>query len=228
MKENTFVTNVPKMKTEEGNYVLYPFSPPIFQTEVDQFFINDLLEEGKKLNIEKHDYRENLAGNMKYGGSFVFDDEFILKCQPYLLQYVQDFFNNIIENFGSKEIDKLLYKQVDRRKRTIGNLQLDTMWINYQTKHDYNPPHTHTGALSFVVFCKVPNNIFDDQAVSNCQDAGRIVFTNGESSKLRGFDFSVTPYETLMLIFPSDLKHSVPPFWANEERISVSGNFVVV
>src|SRR6056300_1278298 len=146
MKENSFVTNVPKMKTEEGNYILYPFSPPIFQTEVDQSFINDLLNEGKKLTIEKSDWRERLAGNMKYGGSFIFNDDFILKCQPYLLNYVQDFFNHLIENFGSKDVDTLLHKQVGRRKKTIGSLELDTMWINYQSKHDYNPPHTHTGA----------------------------------------------------------------------------------
>ena len=51
---------------------------------------------------------------------------------------------------------------------------------------------------------------------------------NNPISKLDGYDYPVKPYENLMFIFPSKLKHYVPSYWVDEERISVSGNFVVV
>ena len=103
------------------------------------------------------------------------------------------------------------------------------MWINFQNMHDFNPVHTHSGILSFVIFCKVPNEIFEVQAVSNNKRAGEIIFDYGESfSKLLINEFNVKPYEGLMFIFPAELRHQVPPFYVNSERISVSGNFVVI
>ena len=43
-----------------------------------------------------------------------------------------------------------------------------------------------------------------------------------------GSDYTVKPYEDLIFIFPAKLRHQVPPIWVDEERISVSGNFVVI
>jgi len=226
---NKFVTTVPKLVTEAGDNILYPFSPPIFQSEVDPNFIKDLLDEGSKLTVEKDDWREKLAGNMKYGGSYIYKDDFILKTEPYLMEYIQRFFDKIIDNFGDKQIGRLMDVQVDRRQRREGRMRLDTMWINYQHKHDFNPPHTHRGSLSFVIYCKVPEKIFEEQAVSNSQDAGKILFQYGEQTHpLTGALFPVKPYEGLFLVFPANMNHLVPSFWTDDERITVAGNFVVV
>ena len=225
---NKFVTTVPKLVTETGDNILYPFSPPIFQSEVDPNFIKDLLDKGNELTREKDDWREHLAGNMKYGGSYIYKDDFILKTEPYLLTYIERFLDKINEQFGDKQIGRLMDVQTDRRERKNGTMRLDTMWINYQHKHDFNPPHTHRGALSFVIFCKVPKEIFKEQAVSNSQDAGKIIFQYGEqTSALTGTLFPVEPYEGLFLVFPSNMNHLVPSFWCDEERITVAGNFVV-
>jgi hypothetical protein len=43
-----------------------------------------------------------------------------------------------------------------------------------------------------------------------------------------GNEFPIKPYEDLMFIFPAELRHFVPTYWVDAERISVSGNFVVV
>ena len=40
-----FKTNIPNFETENGDKILYPFSPPIFQTEVDTNFTKELIEE---------------------------------------------------------------------------------------------------------------------------------------------------------------------------------------
>jgi len=227
--ENRFETTVPKLVTETGDNILYPFSPPIFQSQVDQKFIDDLINEGSKLTREKDDWRKQLAGNMKYGGSYIYKDDFILKTEPYLLTYIERFLDKITEQFGYKQISRLMDVQTNRRERKMGTMRLDTMWINYQHKHDFNPPHSHRGVLSFVIFCKVPKEIFKEQAISNTQDAGKIMFQHGElSHPLAGSLFPVEPYDGLFLVFPANMNHLVPSFWCDEERISVAGNFVVV
>ena len=64
-----FSTNTAKFITEEGDQILYPFSPPIFQTEVDSNFTKELIVEGRKLTKEEDDWNPKLAGNLKYGRS---------------------------------------------------------------------------------------------------------------------------------------------------------------
>ena len=227
---NRFETNIPMQVTEEGDNILSPFGPMIFQSYLDESFIKDLIEQGSHLTKKKDDWRQQLAGNMKSGGSYIYNDDFILKSEKYLLKYVERFLNGIINIYGENQIYSLLDKQLERRQKQQGTLRLDTMWINYQHKNDFNPAHNHRGALSFVIFCKVPKNIFDKQdVVSNASAPGKIIFSYGEqTSALCRSSYQVFPDEGLLFIFPSELIHHVPPFWADEERISVSGNFVVV
>jgi len=226
-----FQTNVAKFETEDGDKILYPFSPPIFQTEVDSNFTKELIEEGRKLTKEEDDWNPKLAGNLKYGRSYHYKEDYLLKVEPYLKTYIERFFNGIYSQYGqnNKMIERLLQVRHDRRQTRQGNLRLDTLWINFSQKHDFNPPHTHTGVLSFVIFCQVPEEIFKVQADSNTQNAGELLFSYGEPiSKLQGNEYPVKPYENLMFIFPAELRHFVPAYWVDAERISVSGNFVVV
>ena len=226
-----FNTNVANFKTEDGDKILYPFSPPIFQTEVDSNFTKELLEEGRKLTKKEDDWSPRLAGNLKYGRSFHYKEDYLLKVEPYLKSYVEKFLNGLYSQYGqdNKMVERLLEVQHNRRQRRNGNIRLDTLWINFSQKHDFNPPHTHTGILSFVLFCQVPEEIFKLQADSNTQRAGELHFSYGEPiSPLMGNEYPVKPYENLMFIFPAELKHFVPAYWVDAERISVSGNFVVV
>ena len=226
-----FNTNVANFKTEDGDKILYPFSPPIFQTEVDSNFTKELLEEGRKLTKKEDDWSPRLAGNLKYGRSFHYKEDYLLKVEPYLKSYVEKFLNGLYSQYGqdNKMVERLLEVQHNRRQRRNGNIRLDTLWINFSQKHDFNPPHTHTGILSFVLFCKVPEEIFKLQADSNTQRAGEIHFSYGEPiTPLMGNEYPVQPYENLMFIFPAALKHFVPAYWVDAERISVSGNFVAV
>ena len=119
----------------------------------------------------------------------------------------------------------------DENKNTFvtGKLTLTRLWINFQKINDFNPIHSHSGDLSFVIYLKVPESIFSVNTNGNYKKAGLIEFTYGEPvSYFDRENFTVQPYEGLMLIFPAKLQHSVPPFWVDEERISVSGNLSVV
>jgi len=232
-----FTTNVAYYENSTGDKILYPFSPPIFQTEVDQNFTKELIEEGRKLSLKDDDWNYKLAGNLKYGRSYHYKKDFVKKAQKYLINYVERYFNGLIEQFGNNYdgVKRLLETQKREGQGgkhsdwKIGKLILDTLWINFSQKHDFNPPHSHSGSLSFVIFCKVPQKIFEVQADSNTQRAGELHFTYGEQiSELHGTEFPIKPYENLMFIFPAKLKHHVPSYWVDEERISVSGNFTVV
>jgi hypothetical protein len=226
-----FITNVAKFETEDGDKILYPFSPPIFQTEVDSNFTKELIVEGRKLTKKEDDWNPRLAGNLKYGRSYHYKEDYLLKVEPYLKTYVERFFNGLYSQYGqnNKMVERLLQVQHDRRQLRQGDVRLDTLWVNFSQKHDFNPPHTHSGILSFVIYCQVPKEIFEVQADSNSQTAGEISFLYGEPiSKLQGNEYPVKPYENLMFIFPAELKHFVPTYWVDAERISVSGNFVVV
>ena len=78
-------------------------------------------------------------------------------------------------------------------------------------------------------YCKVPDEIFTVQADSNSQRAGEVHFEYGEEmSPIMGSEFPIRPYENLLLIFPASLKHHVPSYWVDAERVSVSGNFIVI
>ena len=96
---NTYNTTAPTLECETGDKIIYPFSPPIFQSEVSQSFIDSLLHEGDKLTREKDDWRPKLAGNMKYGGSYVYTNEFTIKAEKYLLKYLDRFLHTINKNF---------------------------------------------------------------------------------------------------------------------------------
>ena len=80
-----------------------------------------------------------------------------------------------------------------------------------------------------MIFCKVPEEIFSINADCNSKKSGHICFQYGEQiSDLMGTEYPVKPYENLMFIFPAKLSHYVPTYWVDAERISVSGNFVVI
>ena len=49
-----FNPNCANFTTETGDKLLYPFGPPIFQSEVDPSFTKKLLEEGRELNIKEN------------------------------------------------------------------------------------------------------------------------------------------------------------------------------
>lgn len=227
-----FITNSTHFLTETGDKILYPFGPPIFQTHVDSNFTQELIEEGLRLSEIKKEWNPIHAGNfLKYGEPYNFDDDFTLKAEPYLKSFVEKFFLGLYAQLGDdfQGIKRMLMTQHDRRALKEGELKLDTMWINFSKKHDFIPPHSHIGALSFIIYCKVDKEIFKENEYSSQQQAGQIVFNYGDFiTYLQRNEFSIKPYENLMFIFPSGLRHYVPVYFNDGERISVSGNFVVV
>jgi hypothetical protein len=204
--------NVPHISMGDSeDKIITPFGPMIYQTFISDDERNLLLSEGDKLTKE-NDYSLSLAGNMKKGNSFKYTDEFRNEFSSVIMNKASSFVSGVSKVFGFKLPES-------------ENMSLFDLWINYQKPNDFNPFHTHSHFLSFVIYCDVPQTIFEDQAQSNLPVAGHISFNYGEAmTPLSNQSFVVKPENNLMFIFPAKLHHVVYPFYSEGTRISVAGN----
>jgi len=114
---------------------------------------------------------------------------------------------------------------------------LQNLWCNFQKKHEFNPPHTHGGVMSFVIFVKIPYDLseedkvfpdikFEDKGNKSTATTSRFMFMNtdfyGIFNEVIDVDKS---FESKLFIFPSKQYHQVFPFYTSDDyRITVSGN----
>lgn len=116
------------------------------------------------------------------------------------------------------------------------SFKLDSMWVNFQQKHEFNPIHRHGGAYSFVIWLEVPYFLNFEKEVSPGKNSidnrtGMFEFNYLDVlGQLRGECIPVDKtYEGDIILFPAALHHSVHPFYSTDKyRISVSGNITVV
>ena len=110
----------------------------------------------------------------------------------------------------------------------------ENLWCNFQKKYEFNPPHTHSGLLSFVVFVKIPYDLEEEHKVYPDVKTNptipiatsKFCFLNpngtGISMDVINVDKS---FEGKGFIFPSTQYHEVYPFYTSDDyRITVSGN----
>ena len=169
------------------------------------------IEEYKSLESGK-DYRDNLAGHLK--NEKALDTNKVFKIlYPYLNSYTQGYF--------------------EYRGQTLATgFELKSAWINRQKKNEFNPPHTHDGDLSFVIYTEIPKNLHEEcrASVANSPGPGCISFDFNMPSSDGGHKLFLKTHSHLpcvgdMFIFPAGLPHWVFPFTKTEgERVSISGN----
>ena len=106
---------------------------------------------------------------------------------------------------------------------------LGNMWANINPFGGYNKPHVHPTALfSGVYYVKTPPNcgrlIGQDPrpGIQTCMPTRK----KGQPPKHLWRDVHLQPQENRAIIFPAWLWHSVEPNQSNENRISVSFNFI--
>ena len=110
---------------------------------------------------------------------------------------------------------------------------LDSLWVNFQYQHEFNPIHKHSGGYSFVIWMKIP---------THCKEQKNLPITNSSANTtsisnfafiysdilgvIREFVFNMSDEaEGHLLLFPAGLKHQVYPFYnCDDVRISISGN----
>lgn len=185
--------------------------------KVPQHILNEL-----KIEIDKiqNDFDSGVKMNDALAGEI--QHEYSLPIGEKVNEYIKniaDKFNNGCNFYRYKEVPLELEKQ---------------LWVNFQKKYEYNPMHQHFGVFSFVIWYQIPYYFEDEKKynykTSNCDhghfnfiyagmDYGDILSVN--ELKL-GIDKSAEGY---MALFPSNLYHSVNPFYSSDEyRITVAGN----
>jgi hypothetical protein len=177
-----------------------------------------LIEESKK---EPDEMNTTLAGNIS--SSLRLDtrspllEGLLQKVLPVLTDTsIQEFGSPLEEDFNEDQ-----------------NWSLDELWVNFQKKHEFNPPHTHSGVYSFVIWMQIPTS-FKEQcklpiaAKSNAPELiSNFTFNYMDTlGKLTNFTINMEKdVEGCIVLFPSKLSHQVFAFYENDdERISISGN----
>jgi len=186
-------------------YEYYHWGPFLYRTILE-------LEELKAINKlcskkESEDNRKNLAGLLRHEYKIKPADLFKI-ISPYVNSYASAY--------------------TETRQKILANkIELVDSWVNYMTKFEFNPIHTHTGDLSFVIYTQIPPDLKKEvnETISNRSHPGSINFVyvlNNAKMLLNQHTFMPTVGD--FFIFPAHLHHYVNPFKCDGERISISGN----
>ena len=118
-------------------YEYYHWGPFLYRTILE-------LEELKAINKlcskkESEDNRKNLAGLLRHEYKIKPADLFKI-ISPYVNSYASAY--------------------TETRQKILANkIELVDSWVNYMTKFEFNPIHTHTGDLSFVIYTQIPPDL---------------------------------------------------------------------
>ena len=190
----------------------------MFGTFPNYGFINSIVPQDILQSIKdetkvfpKEVANNDLAGNIEHEYK-LYDCK--SKLEPFLIDLSKEY-ENQWESSSSK-----------------ANWQLGDTWVNYQKKHEFNPPHHHDGSYSFVIFVQVPfilDKELENNSVkhSNTPRPGYFSFSyTNIFGEISNCDIAVDKKdEGRILFFPSKMVHQVFPFYTSDEyRITVSGN----
>ena len=182
--------------------------------------LRDEIEKIKRSNFNAKKANSNLAGNI--------EKEFeLVESKKYLENLLLPMY---------MEYDRIFnyFSQFDQLTNSVPFV-LDRLWVNFQKKHEFNPPHTHSGVLSFVIWIDIPFDIEDEMNLSLAKNSlypspgyFQFLYTNGFGA-IKTHDIQADKkYNNTMIMFPSKLMHTVYPFYTSDEyRVSVSGNFLL-
>jgi hypothetical protein len=184
----------------------------------DLAFLKEEINSIKKDFDSGNPFNRNLAGNMERE---YFLDNSIKKLNNLLAPLVTDYHNqsDVLNNFNIMSKTLPVY--------------LDTAWVNFQGKYEFNPCHNHEGVLSFVLWMDIPYDLKEEMEHGLGKKSGSNVpgFFEFQYVCTLGHVVSLPipiskDMENTILLFPSKMIHCVYPFSvSNGYRTSVSGNF---
>lgn len=176
-------------------------------------------------------YNSYLAGDLDY--------EFSLKkCVPTLEPFLNVMAKEYWRFLNQPKMESKNYK-VGVDENRIG-AEFD-VWVNFQSKAEYNPIHSHSGVLSFVIYVQVPFLFADEIKNVKSNNKTRSCFTFilpkaseylpqlGNYSSVTTINLPVdSTWVGKIILFKSDQPHMVEPFYTSDDyRISVAGNLVI-
>ena len=215
--------------------VLFPFGPPVYLDKVPDNILRelDVLIETLGGKVE-YDASGLLAGRIKKQTSLT--ENVTSTIQENIIMHCNRFFNHVRQ---APSTDMPGFEQL--------TMQIQSIWSNIQEAREYNPPHSHSGDFSFVIYCRndlekyslqrLQNNEYDSvhnesqqhDTMKNTALAGLIELQYGEPAWMNWTQFRHVPSRGDIIIFPNWLRHTVYAHYEeNHVRISVAGNVILV
>ena len=187
--------------------IIRPFSPAIGKYKLPEKIINilnihidEILKDEKK--IEELYHGKNLAGEIKYE---------IQLTKDFIDQNLHEILKNYVFNYIKSTLNKELKL-----------FEIKSSWAVCQFETDYNPVHWHDGNISGVMYTKIPKDF--GSAYKENNKNGNIAFIHGSTQITASSVYTVKPEPGDLFLFPSNMMHTVYPFFSNEERRSISFN----
>ena len=193
----------------KNQFKYFYWGPCLVKFNLDKELCQGLVEKGKLL---EQDARQDLAGHL--------DKEF---------KYTNKDREWFLSKFSNYLNDYMIFLKEYHNKIFNVNCKLTDLWINYMSSGEFNPPHIHSGHLSFVIYLKVPEELKLEnknyKGTDNTGPGGILFKTSFDGDPLNISEVPIFPEENECYIFPAGLSHMVYPYKSNCERVSVSGNF---
>jgi len=187
--------------------IIRAFSPAIGKYKISESLIkiindhiDNILKDQNKIDELYHG--KNLAGEIKY--EIKLTNDFIIDS---LYVPIKDIVYNFIKSTLNKEFK---------------SFEIKSSWAVCQFESDYNPIHWHDGHLSGVMYTKIPKDF--GSSYKEVNKNGNIAFIHGSTQLTASSVYDVKPEIGDLFIFPSNMMHTVYPFFSEEERRSVSFN----
>lgn len=210
------------LSNENYGYTILKVPDPVLK------YLKFKVDEIQKNNFDQTvDYRHKLEGEIKN-------------------EYELSLGNEIYTTFINAAINDFEQKSLYMSSRLYPDMPTEltpspSTWVNFQKKGEYNPFHYHSGVYSYVIWYQIPYYYKDENYTSSKPTEIGKETTNGDfnfyfhnekvpnSNPLqitRPLEKHVDKtFEGYMAVFPSNLPHSVFPFYSSDEfRITISGN----
>ena len=209
-----------KRKNDEW-FVVVPPNIPVVKCDLGDTAIEYLWERIEKAKVEKKNANRYLAGNIKESlyledeNDYFFENHLRYHCEKYVDDYAHAVsFRN---TFSNVKTNKLVMQE---------------FWVNFSEQTEFNPLHHHGGAVSFVIWMKIPTRFQEQHDLPISKNTSNpassdFMFTYTDIlGSIQPMTWAMSPeVEGMLVLFPSVLSHQVYPFYnCNEERISISGN----
>ena len=209
-------------KDEAQFHLIAPFGPAIGMVKMPDSFVDKLLKVTDDILADKDriDWGEHLVGQINE--------------EPWVP-------NKVLEEAGLMEaIRTCLHRYTTSMLQRQGfdhnhieqvGVHMDHMWIVSQYENEYNPAHFHTFCdLSAVIYLKIPkfSNRMEDGDLpkykSNKDGQIEFIYKSSDANACERGTMMFKPEPGMMLLFPSNLLHTVYPFKGDGERRSVAFN----
>ena len=218
------------------NYFFPYFGKLLIKASIDDDF-HSFLDKAYKRAIKKNDLiNDTLVATIEKEYSFEKND--FVRITDMLTPYIKDYISILGEKYNSVPRHQTI-EEVESIK-----IVLDNIWVNIQKSGEYNPIHTHSGDISFVIYQKIDKRIKLEPNNRTSNPNGSITFMNSLDKILRpshsstihkikerlagNYQYNHMPEDKEIFIFPSNLHHYVEAFTTkNAERISIAGNIFI-